>query len=39
MRIKDTGKGGCVFRFHDVFNYYFINVHKEGVEVGKFVNG
>lgn len=38
--MKGTGRSGCVFRFIDEFNYYFVSLSPtHGYEFGKSVNG
>jgi hypothetical protein len=39
IRIKDTGRGGIVWRWRDNFNFYFLEMFDEGITVGKFVHG
>jgi len=40
MRNRDIdGSGGVVFRFRDVYNYYFLEFSETTLIVGRFVNG
>lgn len=39
MRIRDKGKGGFVFRFRDIFNYYVIEISKDGYQAFVMNNG
>jgi hypothetical protein len=39
IRIRDSGKGGIVWRWRDNFNFYFLEMFESGITIGKFVNG